>query len=60
MKKRIQLDIFLEPEDFGTVQRDALDLITAKKKDIPGHKSTATVHDCGHDDGSKCKNVEVL
>jgi len=62
MKKRIQLDVFMELEDFSLVTEEALNLIKDKAVHISEEeKSSIKVHDCGHDEGKPCKNVvEVL
>jgi len=63
MKKRIQIDIWIDEVDFT----DEIKNILEKKffqlsKDISEkEKSKIEYHDCGHEDGSKCRNViEVL
>jgi len=62
MKKRIQIDVFLEDKDFDNSITEILAQIKAKAKNISNEeKSRIRYHDCGHDEGKPCKNiVEVL
>jgi len=61
MKQRIQMDVFLELEDYNSVIREALNLIRDKAVHLEHEKSSIKVHECGHDEDKPCKNViEVL
>ena len=55
MKKRVTFDLFLE----DITQEEMSFLIALKNRSVDisdTEKSTATVHDCGHDDGKQCVN----
>jgi len=61
MKKRIQMDLFLEEENYDNAIKDFLNAIKAKAVNISiEEKSHIKVHDCGHDEHGACTNVEVL
>ena len=59
MKKRVMLNLFLNTLS----SEDTTFLKELKKKSVhvsdeePNH---ATIHDCGHDEGKPCVNVEQL
>jgi|TARA_Y100000296_G_scaffold75314_1_gene94809 hypothetical protein len=58
MKKRLQLDLFLE----GLSQSELalLKALKARSSNLKDESSMARLHDCGHDEGKPCKNVVKL
>jgi len=62
MKKRIELNVFIDEQDFTVDINDFLEKLKLKCKNISEEeKSRIEYHDCGHDNGTKCRNVvEVL
>jgi len=61
MKKRIQIDLLMEDNDFTQSVIDVLKNLKLKAVNLATEKSSIKYHDCGHDEGKPCKNViEVL
>ena len=61
MKKRIQIDLLMEDNDFTQSVIDVLNNLKLKAVNLATEKSSIKYHDCGHDEGKPCKNViEVL
>lgn len=58
MKKRIMLNLFLD--SISDQELTLLRNLKSKSIDVGEEKSTATIHDCGHDTGEPCGKVEVL
>ena len=59
MKKRVMLDLYLN--ELSNSELASLKELKKKAVDISkDEKSSASVHDCGHDDGTSCKNVVQL